>query len=231
VSVSLKAVDQAAIAKAVAIVEQDDLGKALIAVRSTEATLVDVVAMVRQAVPQLAPVEVRATRDAHFTLDIQGVPAARVLQSLATLGGAKLYLFENRWLIAPEDQLTKDERAEGKEWARGVTGGGSTWSAQMEGRNILLKVIAAALDEWAPDHEKTTLHAANSLKLSFSQLSPELQALVQYVANWRGTGERIVPLPLTSSTTIVYDRSQPQLISFEIRADPQQAELVYKLRR
>lgn len=155
-----------------------------------DATLDDVIARVKKVIPATTPIEVRKARPICVSFDLPGTTAGGVLGTVGSLAGCKLWVFDDRLLLSPSEELTAAEKADtekmmGGEWSRNVAAGGSGWWARGNGQTQLLLAMADVFDQHAaktpsppgvmaqPDAKKP-----DSTVLLFGDLSPDAQDIM-----------------------------------------------------
>jgi len=187
---ALSAADKVAVARAIGLVDQENLCLTPISLKVKDATVEEIVKQVQDALPTKTSIEVRHAGAARFTFDLQKTALGQVLEPAAQLAGCKLFVLSDRLLIAPVDQLTEKERKEGGEWSQSVAAGGSRWSADSQGTRLLLKAITpgfyARLDANAKNNlvQGPDAKPIDRVSVKFAELSPDSQQILQKLYLW-----------------------------------------------
>ncbi len=195
-------------------------------ITATNSDLQALVAKISQALPDKIAIEVRQVTPNRFTLDT-GMSAVRMLHAAATLSDGKIYVLDNRLLIATPDQLTADERAGAKDWGESGEAGVGHWIASEPLREIALKTFSSAFLDWGRAHPNAGGRAPTKMSFKFAELSPEYRELAQAYQNERNRGaEGYTETPLPLDTLLIFDNSQTDIYGLEIKArSPQQSSV------
>ncbi|PQV62859.1 hypothetical protein B1R32_12032 [Abditibacterium utsteinense] len=209
-----------------AIARLENLCQSRIDLKLTNATLEDVTARVKQALPgQAVAIEVRGASPVRVGFELKEVGAGEVLQTVATLAGCKLFLLSGGLLIAPPSQLTGAESLEvkqkkGGEWAANVLTGERGWSNQSRAEKLLALAIAQEITGSDAKPQPAIVQKTN-----FGSFSPDSQAMLQQMATWTRESHRSIlpdapPFRLSADSPITVDTSDPKSIGITLSGGP-----------
>ena len=165
------------------------------------ATLEDIAARVHEMLPApAATIEVRGTRPVRLSFALQKSTVGEALSTAATVGGAQLWVFPNRLLLAPEKALSKEEQATLKQYKVGASGiGDNTPNASIvsftEVRRVFSNLISdevKAFPSAAPANAAPVVgqEPAPLAKTTFSMLSPQAKEMLQQlVGQWNESND------------------------------------------
>ncbi|RYX81708.1 hypothetical protein EON83_22755 [bacterium] len=182
-----------------------------IALKVENASADAVVAQVRRVLstgktPSKIPIEVRRVKPINLTFNSKNSTVAKVLTSTARLGAAQLWIFGDHLLLAPAEALTPAEK-ESQNKGFAIEGSSSELLAQSQKRLAYSSFIANELKDLKPDADDLKgreTRGARSIgpllaNTTFSQLSPDAQAMLQELLNLTANGLSSSHLPGTSN--------------------------------
>ncbi|MBV9470255.1 MAG: hypothetical protein JOZ57_13545 [Abitibacteriaceae bacterium] len=213
----LTTTEQATISRVLTLSHQADICAMPVRLKVTRASLPDLVARLKPQLPQHILLEVRHTSPARFTLNLQEATLRQVLQAVADLSDCNFYLLPDRLLLATEDQLTPEERAEAEQSAASARSSAPQQYLRPQAMKALTNIIIAKLSAVQGQLSDRAIQGAMPVAfegetvMAFGQLSPELQQTVQQWLNLFGTSSRLTP-----DATVSFAVS-PQTIKLGVR--------------
>jgi hypothetical protein len=226
----LKSVDMARMDYLAALAEQENLCNTPVDLTAHGATIQEIADKLKVALPRLAPVEVRQASAARFSIDLQKTKAGQILESVASLAGARLYLFADRLLITQEAQLSADERQNAIDWLHSSGSNGSSMRARFKARVALTEGIVAGLDDLTTQVTRNApagVTGSNSQQFRMGQLDPELQQLIERLVNLPRSGSKSGPTHITPDAIITTRRNGQHEFHLNIKLSSQQVEYMY----
>ncbi len=157
------------------------------------ATLEEIAARIQKRLVQPAPrIEVRGARPIRLSFALKNSTVGDALGSAATLAGARLWIFDDHLLLAPETALTTEERmafttGNGNQWkpSKGVAQLGFAFDSEVRrvfgnliGDELRAGFASAPATKTSPE-DKTSPGKATLAKTVFSQLSPQAKEMLQ----------------------------------------------------
>ncbi|MBV9471043.1 MAG: hypothetical protein JOZ57_17535 [Abitibacteriaceae bacterium] len=223
---------RAAIGKAMHLVRLMESIKVPLKLKVTNASLEDITARIKAALPAKVLIEVRQPSPARFTLELRDMPAAQILDAVAALSGNKLYVLSDRLLIAQDNQLTDAEHMEAKEWGQSNDAREHGWSAVAQADQIILPTFSASFQAWDSARNNPAGDHPTPIVISLGELSPELQQLVQFEDTRTKAAFGRMTSRLSPDTIITFDGSNPNWHSLRIqsRSQGQDASISYRPR-
>ncbi|RYX81087.1 hypothetical protein EON83_25730 [bacterium] len=85
-----------------------------ITLRLKDVSFLSALSAIMEAAPKTCRIECRQVRPMRVSLGVNGRPIVGLLDALAKLGGARLYVLPTKLIIAPEAALTDDEKKQAK---------------------------------------------------------------------------------------------------------------------
>lgn len=195
-------------------------------ITATKSDMQELATKIGQVLPGKVVIEARQVTPNRFTLNTE-MSAVRMLHAAAALSDAKVYVLDNRLLIATSEQLTSDERAEAKDWGESMEAGVGYWLASGPLREIALQTFSSAFLDWGRAHPNEKGQPPTKMSFKFAELNPEYRELAQAYQNERNRGaEGYTETPLALDTLLIFDHSQPDIYELEIKArSPQQSSV------
>ncbi len=194
-----------------------------------DASLDDIIAKAKAVLPPETVIEVRESRPMSLTLDLRNTSVGNVLQATAGFMGSKLWVFNDRLVIAPQNKLSKVEEEavnmqEGGDWARAAASGGQGWGSSYL-HSQTLKAVGARIQESIGNINPTTGEINKNMvaaQINFTDFSPELQRVLQRLVDGTRNGTRLrhpgLPdLILGSDATIKMNPTQDGTTSITLR--------------
>ena len=218
------------------LANMENVCKSSLDLQVKDATLDDVITRVKKVIPATTLIEVRKARPVRVSFDLPGTTAGGVLGTVGSLAGCKLWVFDDRLLLAPSEELTAAEKADtekmmGGEWSRNVAAGGSGWWARGNGQTQLLLAMADVFNQQAAKAPATPGVMAQPLSnkpapavILFGDLSPDAQAIMHQLVGWAFEGAHAQDpdarlMNLSSNTKIIFDKSHPPNIGLQAKND------------
>lgn len=170
------------VVKELARIEQEELAKTPISLKMTEASLETVIAKIQEALPKMKNIEVRQAQPVRLSFDLKNAYAGQILHSAAGLAGCELHILPNRLLIAPLQELSKEEDKDRLRW---------TSSKNLLSHRPLQSLFARRLA--ADIQQRTAAQAANGeparAEILFGNLGPEQQTMIRLMTGWTMYGK------------------------------------------
>jgi len=151
--------------------------------------------------PDAPPIEVRGPEVNRSTFALEEAPLGVTLCAIAELANCRVWVFSNGIVIAPEIELSDEERSavkagRGGVWdeSSAVIGSTSSWGGREQINRIVVRVVGAEVQKHpappqpappAPDPSapRVMTHSSNDLsapfEVPFGELSPPSQKLLQ----------------------------------------------------
>lgn len=241
------------IQKAFLFVQREDICKTPFDLKVKDATLEDVAAQVKAAFPNTPLIiKVRDARPVKLSFELPGTKTGDALQQVSALGGCELFLFPDYLLLAPADKLNEQEQSDlknSKGWSwkksRFAAGAPSQWNPGVNGlvethtgrttedvvKPALVRAIYQSVQDNAAPMKQSPTRATPDTKtnpnltLTFGDLSPEAQGMVQQIVNWQCAQAlemnpdipRLFNTQLTADALVDINTSKPKEIVVTIR--------------
>ena len=122
-------------------------------------------------------IQVRNARSVRLKFDTKNSTVGKVLRSSGALAGVQLWIFSDHFLLAPEESLLPDEKEALDRGMMAKAPGSATersWLIQFQQRSL-----ASFISDEIKGLQKGKAGAGASDKITFNQLSPESQAMLQ----------------------------------------------------
>lgn len=152
-----------------------------------DADLGDIIGKVKKVLPAGTEIEVREPLPVRVTVDLKSTSVGNVLQATAGFMGSKLWVFPSHLVIAPKSKLSPEEEAaikrrKGGEWAKGALNDGQGWGTSFT-HDVAIRAIGVRIQEALGNIDPATglppFKKMLATKMSFGDLSPEIQGVVQ----------------------------------------------------
>jgi hypothetical protein len=171
-------ITQSNIDKMMGQIKMEEIAKTRLTLNADNASLAEIVEKIKELLPNLKPLEVRASNPVKVTFALKNTPTDSILQSAATLAGCDLFIFHDKIVIAPPAQLSQAERTE---WLGSHSTSGPVSYRGME--SVLAQDVIAEVQR------------DNKEGVAFSSLSTESQrSLLRMISRFRqSTGPTPTP--------------------------------------